>query len=55
MVYLGDFVDTGLTTGADFGAGFATGAATGAAVASCNPARRLRYRDLRKRIIAFVA
>ena len=36
-------------------AGTKTGAATGCAVASCDPARRLTNRDLREKIIAFVA
>jgi hypothetical protein len=44
----------GVATGADCGDGVAAGAATGAAVASCDPERRLTYRDLRERIIAFV-
>ena len=45
----------GSATGMTTGAGVGTGTTTGDGVASCDPARRLTNRDLRERIIAFVA
>ena len=57
-LHVGNSTGTCTGAGVDIGtmteAGLAAGAATGAAVASCDPARRLRNRDLRERIIAFV-
>ena len=49
---VGLMTGAGVATGTTTGAGVATGTITGA---GCDPARRLSNRDLRERIIAFVA